>query len=156
MKRHATVALVLTALLHVASGDFVLRIAHTNDIHARFEEFNRFGSACAEPGTGTCYGGVARIHALVQKLRNEAGRNLLFLDAGDYFQGTLWFHYYSGNATAHFMNKLQYDAMVRQCLLRNTRVLCVECCQSLQCLKNRCIVIYIYHDHPLSTATATA
>ena len=44
--------------------------------------------------------------------RQEAGPNLLLLDAGDQFNGSLWFNYYKGNATSYFMNKVQYDAMV--------------------------------------------
>lgn len=39
-------------------------------------------------------------------------KNVLFLDAGDQFQGTVWFNYYKGAEAAHFMNKLGYDAMV--------------------------------------------
>lgn len=39
-------------------------------------------------------------------------KNVLFLDAGDQFQGTVWFNYYKGAEAAHFMNKLGYNAMV--------------------------------------------
>ena len=39
--------------------------------------------------------------------------NVLLLDAGDQFQGTIWFLYYQGDVTAHFMKRLGYDAMVR-------------------------------------------
>lgn len=42
---------------------------------------------------------------------------MLFLDAGDQFQGTVWFNYYKGAEAAHFMNKLGYDAMVNMFLL---------------------------------------
>ena len=96
-------------LFYFSEGDFILRIAHTNDVHARFEETNARGGACSDD---ECYGGVARRFALMEKLRQQAGPNLLFLDAGDHFQGTLWFIYYAGNASSHFMNLLQYDAMV--------------------------------------------
>lgn len=36
---------------------------------------------------------------------------MLLLDAGDQFQGTLWFNHFKGAEAAHFMNKLQYDIM---------------------------------------------
>ena len=100
-------------LLCPSTGDFVLRIAHTNDVHARFENTSSNGGTCRGDEEGGCYGGVARRHTLMEALRQQAGPNLLFLDAGDQFQGTLWFVYYEGNATSHFMNLLQYDVMVR-------------------------------------------
>ena len=96
------------SLFYVSKEDFVLRIAHTNDVHARFEQANGNGGTCE----GGCFGGVARRHTVMRQLRNEAGPNILFLDAGDQFQGTLWFVYYEGNATSHFMNRLEYDVMV--------------------------------------------
>ena len=99
-------------LLCSSTGEFVLRIAHTNDVHARFENVSSNGGTCNGNEEGGCYGGVARRHTLMEKLRQQAGPNLLFLDAGDQFQGTLWFIYYEGNATSHFMNLLQYDVMV--------------------------------------------
>ena len=46
-----------------------------------------------------------------QEIRNSVD-NVLLLDAGDAYQGTIWFYVYRGMATAHFMNLLEYDAMV--------------------------------------------
>ena len=100
-------------LLCPSTGDFVLRIAHTNDVHARFENTSSSGGTCRGNEEDGCYGGVARRYTIMEILRQQAGSNLLFLDAGDQFQGTLWFIYYQGNATSHFMNLLQYDVMVR-------------------------------------------
>ena len=37
----------------------------------------------------------------------------LVLDAGDTFQGTLWFQHYKGLEAKHFMSELGYDVMVR-------------------------------------------
>ncbi|NWH72569.1 5NTD nucleotidase, partial [Piaya cayana] len=37
--------------------------------------------------------------------------NVLLLDAGDQFQGTVWFSRFQGREAAHFMNLLRYDAM---------------------------------------------
>ena len=105
--------LLLTAYFQGINAAFELTLVHTNDVHARFEETNTFGGACSitELSDGSCFGGVARRHHLVQTLRNKHS-NLLFLDGGDQFQGTLWFNYYKGMAAAHFMNMLQYDVMV--------------------------------------------
>ena len=93
-----------------ASSEFSLTILHTNDVHARFEESNINGGACRDHHD-QCYGGVARRKSKVDQIRNDT-ENVLFLDAGDQYQGTLWFYYYGGNATRYFMNLLQYDAMV--------------------------------------------
>ena len=104
---------LLPNLICFSNGnDFVLRIAHTNDVHARFEEANANGGTCEGDEEDGCYGGAARRHTVMEELRNREGPNLLYLDAGDQFQGTLWFVYYEGNATSHFMNRLKYDVMV--------------------------------------------
>ena len=111
-KRNINCLIWCFCLLYLSEADFVLRIAHTNDVHARFEEANGNGGTCTGEEESGCYGGVARRFALMETLRQQAGPNLLFLDGGDQFQGTLWFIYYAGNATSHFMNLLQYDVMV--------------------------------------------
>ncbi|KAM4521807.1 snake venom 5'-nucleotidase-like [Odontesthes bonariensis] len=87
-----------------------LVLLHTNDVHARVEETSVHSGKCS-PGRGECFGGVARRAAEIQRIR-AAERNVLLLDGGDQFQGTVWFNYYKGAEAAHFMNKLRYDAMV--------------------------------------------
>jgi len=55
-------------------------------------------------------GGVAQRIAFFDRLR--AGRkNLLFLDAGDVFQGTLYFNQYRGLADRYFMHRALYRVM---------------------------------------------
>ncbi|XP_061193247.1 5'-nucleotidase-like [Saccostrea echinata] len=46
----------------------------------------------------------------VQEIRNQFP-NTLLLDAGDQYQGTLWFNHYGGNITLTTMTELGYDAM---------------------------------------------
>lgn len=94
-------------------GEFTLTVLHTNDVHARFEESTSHGSSCPASlaSKGQCYGGIARRLTKIQELRSS-WPNLLLLDAGDQFQGTLWFYVHKGKAAAYFMNKLKYDAMV--------------------------------------------
>uniref|UniRef100_A0A672ZAK6 5'-nucleotidase n=1 Tax=Sphaeramia orbicularis TaxID=375764 RepID=A0A672ZAK6_9TELE len=60
--------------------------------------------------SGACYAGVARRAAAVRRVRGSE-RNVLLLDAGDQFQGSVWFNFYKGAEAAHFMNRLGYDAM---------------------------------------------
>lgn len=93
-----------------AAWDLVL--LHTNDVHARVEETSEHSGKCGGGGGGGCFAGVARRATMIQRIRNSIS-NVLLLDAGDQFQGTVWFNYYKGAEAAHFMNKLGYDAMVR-------------------------------------------
>ncbi|XP_078001428.1 snake venom 5'-nucleotidase-like [Glandiceps talaboti] len=89
-----------------------LAILHTNDLHARFEETNKYSGRCSDEDKleEKCYGGVARIATKVKELRSLHS-NVLLLDGGDQFQGTLWFYNYKGKAASHFMNRIGYDAM---------------------------------------------
>lgn len=92
---------------------FSLTILHTNDIHGRFEEINQHGSLCAydKSPSRECYGGIARRATVIKKLR-AINTNVLLLDAGDQFTGTMWNSVHKGKATRYFMNYLQYDVMV--------------------------------------------
>jgi len=92
-------ALVPQAL---AQGPFSVTILHTNDTHAHLEPFTPF--------KGVEQGGVSRRFTLIKQIRAEGG-NVLLLDAGDVFQGTLYFNQYLGQADLWFMNKMGYDAM---------------------------------------------
>ncbi|XP_038059821.1 5'-nucleotidase-like [Patiria miniata] len=109
-------ALKLILLLVSFSGfvtPFDLTILHTNDVHARFEQTSgTAGGPCTaeQAADGACYGGVARRAAKVKEIRNSV-QNVLLVDAGDGFQGTVWFYVFRGQATAYFMNMLGYDAM---------------------------------------------
>ncbi|KAM9703355.1 snake venom 5'-nucleotidase-like [Menidia menidia] len=90
------------------SSAFELVILHTNDVHARVEETSVHAGRCG--GGGGCFGGAARRAAAVRAARS-AHAHVLLLDAGDQFQGTVWFSFYRGAEAAHFMNTLGYDAM---------------------------------------------
>ncbi|KXN68190.1 Metallo-dependent phosphatase [Conidiobolus coronatus NRRL 28638] len=93
-------------------GNYDLSIIHTNDIHSHYDQANKFGTDCTEAQITAkqCYGGVPRLKAVIDQLRREHPNSLL-LDAGDQFQGTLFYGYYKGNITAEIMNLLKYDAM---------------------------------------------
>ncbi|XP_048769296.1 5'-nucleotidase-like isoform X2 [Ostrea edulis] len=69
---------------------------------------NAYGGQCADGRQ--CFGGAARMKTKIEELRKEH-RNTLLLDAGDQFQGTLWFTHYGGLVTYTMMNLLGYDAM---------------------------------------------
>ncbi|MDA0230544.1 MAG: bifunctional metallophosphatase/5'-nucleotidase [Proteobacteria bacterium] len=94
------------------SGELKLTILHTNDVHSRLAATPPFGSACNAQhiSENKCLGGAARHASAINSIRAEGG-NVVLLDAGDQFQGTLFFTYYSGQAAAQVMNRLGYDAM---------------------------------------------
>ncbi|XP_072052014.1 5'-nucleotidase-like [Amphiura filiformis] len=106
--------IVLSVFLLTLNNAFAydLTILHTNDVHGRITQFDSGTVRCslASANAGDCFGGAARIQTVVNQTRTEID-NVLLLDGGDQFQGTTWFHYYQGDAAAHFMNKIGYDAM---------------------------------------------
>ncbi|XP_042362777.1 snake venom 5'-nucleotidase-like [Plectropomus leopardus] len=91
------------------SGAWNLVLLHTNDVHARVEETSKHAGKCSISSSG-CFAGVARRATMIKRIRSNES-NVLLLDAGDQFQGTIWFNHYKGAEAAHFMNKLGYDAM---------------------------------------------
>lgn len=104
-----SLALVVLALLAVifvpaafADEPITVTVLHTNDTHANIQ-----------PCMATCnngnLGGVARRATVIQQVRAEGG-NVLLVDGGDYFQGTLFFNYWQGQEAAHFMDALGYQA----------------------------------------------
>ncbi len=107
-------ALALTA--GAAQADYTLHILHINDLHSRIESINRFDSTCDAEGEaeGECFGGVARVYTKINELRDEltaAGENVIVLDAGDQFQGSLMYTTYKGAVEAEFMEKIGFDVM---------------------------------------------
>jgi 5'-nucleotidase len=96
-----------------AVPDFTLRILHSNDHHARVEsEINALtiGGTSASPVTRR-FGGLARRKTLIDSRRNAGGVPTLTLDAGDVFQGTLYFNLYQGFADLAIYREIGYDAM---------------------------------------------
>jgi 5'-nucleotidase len=88
-----------------AQGAFTLTLAHTNDTHARLEAMELTLS-----GKRVRVGGVAQRVAFFDRLRAQR-RNVLILDAGDVFQGTLYFNQYRGLADRYFMHRMLYRVM---------------------------------------------
>lgn len=115
-----TRALLSVSILGLSSGaafaDYTLNILHINDLHSRIEAINRFDSTCSaeDEGEGKCFGGIARVKTKIDERRQALtgeNANLLVLDAGDQFQGSLFYTTYKGKAAAEFMNGIGFDAM---------------------------------------------
>jgi 5'-nucleotidase / UDP-sugar diphosphatase len=100
------------ALAAPAAAETALRILHTNDFHARFEPVSKYDSTCPadDNAAGDCFGGSARIATAIAAAR-DTNMPVLLLDAGDPFQGTLFFNYYQGQLAAEMMTTMGYDAM---------------------------------------------
>lgn len=117
MNRHllgTAAALALSA--GTAQADFTLDILHTNDLHSRIEAVNAFDSTCSaeDAAENKCFGGIARVATKVRELRDSiraAGGNVIVLDAGDQFQGSLFYTTYKGELVAELMAAVGYDAM---------------------------------------------
>lgn len=104
--------LCTAAAVLCAAAELRLTLLHTNDVHGRVEAQGAGTRRCAAAAAG-CFGGVARRAARVAAER-AAHRNVLLLDAGDQYQGTVWFSHFKGREAVHFMNLLRYDAMVKR------------------------------------------
>jgi len=116
MKRFLLSAGALALSTGMAQADYTLHVLHINDLHSRIESINKYDSTCgAEDETaGTCFGGVARVATKINELRDAltaAGENVIVLDAGDQFQGSLMYTTYKGAVEAEFMEAIGFDVM---------------------------------------------
>ncbi|PRD42720.1 multifunctional 2',3'-cyclic-nucleotide 2'-phosphodiesterase/5'-nucleotidase/3'-nucleotidase [Phyllobacterium phragmitis] len=121
MSRFFTRAFLCSSILAFSAGtafaDYTLNILHINDFHSRIEPINKYDSTCSaeEQQNNECFGGVARVKAAIDRERGriaQNGGNVLVVDAGDQFQGSLFYTTYKGEDTAEFMNGIGFDAMV--------------------------------------------
>ncbi|MBU2983042.1 bifunctional metallophosphatase/5'-nucleotidase [Lentibacter algarum] len=108
----AASALALSA--GAAAADYTLHIVHINDLHSRIEPVNKYDSTCnaEDNAEGKCFGGFARVATKIAELRKElAGENLLVMDAGDQYQGSLMYTTYKGDVEIEMMEKVGFDVM---------------------------------------------
>ncbi|KAM0273991.1 hypothetical protein ACHAQH_008048 [Verticillium albo-atrum] len=91
------------------AGNFNMSFFHINDVHSHLDEFSSSGTDCTRPERG-CFGGYARVKHAIDELRPQY-ENSLFLNAGDEFQGTLFYTFYKGEKIAETINQLGFDAM---------------------------------------------
>ena len=90
-------------------SNFNISFYHINDVHAHLDEFSSSGTDCTNPSRG-CYGGYARVKHVIDRDRPGIN-NSLFLNAGDEFQGTLFYSFYKGEKIAETLNQMGFDAM---------------------------------------------
>ena len=93
----------------VSGADYALTILHTNDIHAAYGGLTAEGRICYEPVCSGGSGGSLRLLAAVEAVRAKEA-HVVLLDAGDEFQGTLFYNLHKEGLTAQVMNAVGYDA----------------------------------------------
>ncbi|KAA8895490.1 5'-nucleotidase [Sphaerosporella brunnea] len=90
-------------------GNYELSFYHINDVHAHLDQFRSSGSSCTDPSKG-CVGGYSRVKTVLDQTR-RTHKNSLLLNAGDEFQGTLFYTLFKGEKIALTLNQLGFDAM---------------------------------------------
>lgn len=114
MTRFLTSVAALAVTAGTAAADFTLNIVHINDLHSRVEPINKYDSTCKaeDNAEGKCFGGYARVATKIAELREQfKDQNLLVLDAGDQYQGSLMYTTYKGDVEIEMMEKIGFDAM---------------------------------------------
>lgn len=111
------VVAVVAVLFHTfpPSSALNLTVIHNNDFHTRFVPMKSKNYAECELDNATeCIGGAARTVAEMKHLREVSereGGNLLFLNAGDHFQGTFWYTILKSEVVAQFVSLMEHDVM---------------------------------------------
>uniref|UniRef100_UPI0026281809 5'-nucleotidase C-terminal domain-containing protein n=1 Tax=uncultured Rhizobium sp. TaxID=155567 RepID=UPI0026281809 len=118
MNRFIRLAMMSASGLAMSAGaalaDYELSILHINDFHSRIESINKYDSTCSaeEETKNECFGGAARLKTAIDQTRASlSGKNVLLLNAGDNFQGSLFYTTYKGAVEAEFLNLMKFDAM---------------------------------------------
>ena len=91
-----------------ARDSLELLILHSNDTHSWLAGMDARGNACFDDAD--CTGGISRVAAAIRSAKAR-GDNVIALDAGDQFQGTLFYSVHKWPMLARIDEHLPYDAM---------------------------------------------
>lgn len=107
MKKYiATAALMICACLSVIAGKpKTLTIIHTNDVHSCVLPMNPNLADTLIAGRG----GMARRMTLLKEERAK-DKNLLYIDSGDFSQGSAYYTLFKGDVEIDLMNMMGLDA----------------------------------------------
>jgi 5'-nucleotidase len=106
---------LLLAAVAAQADEFTLTILHVNDLHSRYEPISRFDGPCSaeDDAAGECFGGAARLATALARARADVeGDAVIYLNAGDVFQGSLFYTTYKGTAAAELLNAMPPDVMM--------------------------------------------
>ncbi len=106
--------IILLAVFCLSLSGFHLAIAqerslflvHTSDTHSCIEPISPNSSDAEQADKG----GYLRRVVLFEKIRSEHPDNALFLDCGDFSQGSVYYNLYKGEVEVKLMNLMKYDA----------------------------------------------
>ncbi len=116
MKKNFPHILLVAVFVYALAGcagtqeRFALTVAHVNDTHGHLDPA-QISFDLDNVTIRTEAAGFPRLAACVKDLRSRH-ENLLFLHAGDIFQGTLYFTKFGGRADCTLLNLMGLDAMV--------------------------------------------
>ena len=91
------------------SGDFELHIAHIDDTHSHISS-ETYSLYFDDVKTYTEIGGYGRVVSKIKEIQNTK-KNVLTLNAGDTFQGTMYYSLFEGDADAKMLNMIEWDAI---------------------------------------------
>lgn len=93
-----------------SSDGFALTILHTNDTHSAYAGSTDKGLPCYDGICEKGSGGYVRLDQAVRAIRMNKP-NALFLDAGDIFQGTLFWNFHKEKMPLALVDKMNYQAL---------------------------------------------
>ncbi|MCL2790092.1 MAG: bifunctional metallophosphatase/5'-nucleotidase [Desulfobulbus sp.] len=93
------------------SADFALTVLHTNDTHSSYGGTTDKGLACYAALCEGGRGGYVRLDQAVRAIRKD-NPDALFLDAGDIFQGTLFWTLHRERMPMVLVDKMGYQALI--------------------------------------------
>ena len=92
-----------------SNNSFELHLLHTNDLHSHLLPFNPDNRECTYNQKG-CFGGFANIKTVVDSYRQKYP-DLILLDAGDRFSGTVFYTLRKGQDIIPLVNQFKYDVL---------------------------------------------
>lgn len=90
---------------------FALTVLHTNDSHSTYGGYTEKGLMCYAAICEDGSGGSVRLQQAVRAVRRDIP-DALFLDAGDVFQGSLFWALHKEKMPAQIMDRLGYEAVI--------------------------------------------
>ncbi|MDL2279539.1 bifunctional metallophosphatase/5'-nucleotidase, partial [Desulfovibrio sp. OttesenSCG-928-G11] len=148
-------ALVLCCLCRAPAlagqSPFTLTVLHSNDTHSAYGGFDAEGSLCYKSRCPGGQGGYGRLHQAIRAVRRDRPEAIL-LDAGDFFQGSLYWSRHKAAMPAAVLRYFDYLALVPG--NHEFDEGCGPCLDFLAAVKARPLAANLYF-HPAKEAQCT-
>jgi 5'-nucleotidase len=106
----ATATLLASCALTPDGGKYSLNVIHTNDVHSSYGGFTSENRICYEPVCEGGSGGSVRLQRAVRAVR-QTTPDAILLDAGDEFQGTLFWTLHKAAPITEIIDRIGYTAI---------------------------------------------